>query len=136
MQGQSFGQGQLRHFFATVALAIATLAVPPPAQADTVYGPTPATCFYASVGPTGNALIAYLQNDNGTALFVDEPVTLRVVAVLQDGTRYTVARPLHGSPQQPQHAELLVAYVPPGSAPIIACTALVLPSAVPGRVEP
>ena len=136
MHRRIFGHGQSRRFLVTVAVVLAALAVAAPAQADTVYGPTPATCFYASVGPTANALIAYLQNEGGTALFFDKPVTLRVRAVLDDGTRYTVARPLHGSPQQPQHAELLVAYVPPGSAPIVACTALVLPSTVPGKVEP
>jgi hypothetical protein len=120
----------------TLTAALAALAFAAPAQADTVYGPAPAMCFYASVGPTGNALIAYLQTDEGTALFLDKPVTLRVTAVLEDGMRYTIARPLYGNPQQPQHAELLVAYVSPGSAPVVECSALVLPPAVPGKVEP
>jgi hypothetical protein len=138
----------MRRLFATAALALAVasaaLGRPDAASSEPApkesYGPAPASCFYANLGD-GRIIVAHLFNDDGTPRYAIANATIRVVAVLEDGTRYRMSRPIFSAqpPQPPpnQHMEIRVANVPSDqTTAIVECSAWVLPPSVPGRIEP
>jgi hypothetical protein len=141
----------MRLFSATLALALTVMgtALARPDAANSApapkecYGPAPAVCFYANVGLTGETriIVAYLFNDDGSPRYAVADATIRVDAVLEDGTRYRMSRPIFSAqpPQPPpnQHMEIRVAVVPADqTTAIVKCSAWVLPPSVPGQVAP